>query len=142
MTDWPHFWWIVCIMGLSIIALVPYILIGRIDNGNKLMEFITAFSTILSIILSIFAIQYTYTSNVQIQQQFEKINSVADDIRSTSSKLNSTCGILDNNLDKILNSLENIDQHQQEMSYQIKNIRNQPITERISGLNISNNQQS
>lgn len=141
MTDWPHFWWIICTMGLVIIALVSYILIGRIDNGDKLMEFIAVSATILSITLSVFAIQYTYTSNVQIQQQFEKINSVADDIRNTSSKLNSTCNVLDDNLEQILNSLENIDQRQQEMSSQIKNIRNQPITEKISELNISNKRQ-
>lgn len=142
MTNWPHFWWIICIMSLTIIALISYILIGRIENGDKLMEFIAVSATILSITLSIFAIQYTYTSNVQIQQQFEKINSVADDIRSTSSKLNHACGKLNDNIDQILNSLKNIDQHQQEMSSQIKNIKNQPITEKISELNISNKGQS
>ena len=142
MTDWPHFWWIICIMGLTIIGLVTYILIGRIENGDRLMEFIATSATILSITLSIFAIQYTYTSNVQIQQQFEKINSVADDIRNTSSKLNATSSILDDNLEQILNNLKNIDQRQQEMSFQIKNIKNQPITEKISELNISNKPQN
>ena len=141
MTDWPHFWWIICIMGLAIIGLVSYILIGRIYNGDKLMEFIAVSATILSITLSIFAIQYTYTSNVQIQQQFEKINSAADDIRGTSGKLDLTCSILDNNLEQILSSLKNIDQRQQEMSSQIMNIKNQQIIEKVSELNISNKRQ-
>ena len=76
-TKSPHFWWIICLMGLAIIALVAFILSERICEANKIMEFISYSTAIVSITLSIFAIQYTYTSNVQIQQQFEKINAVA-----------------------------------------------------------------
>lgn len=88
------------------------------------MEFISYSSAILSITLSIFAIQYTYTSNVQIQQQFEKINSVADNIRSTSDNLGLTVQKLDQNLEVILNKLDTIDQSQQQMSSQIDNMNN------------------
>lgn len=83
----PHFWWIISIMVATIIALTSFILSERICNATKIMEFISYSSAILSITLSIFAIQYTYTSNVQIQQQFEKINAVAESIKNASGEL-------------------------------------------------------
>lgn len=74
-------------MVATIIALTSFILSERICNATKIMEFISYSSAILSITLSIFAIQYTYTSNVQIQQQFEKINAVAESIKNASGEL-------------------------------------------------------
>lgn len=95
--------------------------------ANEIMEFVSYSSAILSITLSIFAIQYTYTSNVQIQQQFEKINSVADNIRGTANKLNLTSGKLEENLEVILKQLENIDASQKEMSSRINNLNNTQV---------------
>lgn len=73
----PHFWWIISIMALTIIALISFIISRRICCSDELMKYVSVASVILSITLSIFAIQYTYTSNNEIHQQFEKINSVA-----------------------------------------------------------------
>ena len=83
----PHFWWLISILGVTIIALVSFILTCRMLDAVKIMEYISYASVILSITLSIFAILYTYTSNVQIQQQFEKINSAANNIASVSDNL-------------------------------------------------------
>lgn len=83
-----HFWWVVCLLGATIIFLLSFILTKRVCNASKIMEFISYSSAILSITLSVFAILYTYTSNVQMQQQFEKINSVADNLRESSTSLN------------------------------------------------------
>ncbi|WP_444329649.1 hypothetical protein [Paraprevotella clara] len=118
----PHFWWIISIMVATIIALTSFILSERICNATKIMEFISYSSAILSITLSIFAIQYTYTSNVQIQQQFEKINAVAESIKNASGELNTTSSKLDENLNIILERLEEIDQGQKEMSSQLNNM--------------------
>ena len=100
------------------------------------MEYISYASVILSITLSVFAILYTYTSNVQIQQQFEKINSAANTITSTSSNLAATGNKLNENLDTILERLENIDQFQQEMTSQLtdmnKQIENPNVTNQLS----------
>ena len=117
-----HLGWIISIMSLIIISMASFILCQRTINANEIMEFVSYSSAILSITLSIFAIQYTYTSNVQIQQQFEKINSVADSIRDTANKLNLTSGKLEENLEAILEQLENIDASQKEMSSQINNL--------------------
>ncbi len=121
-TKSPNFWWIISIMCAVIISLVSFIISERTCDAGEIMEFISYSSTLLSITLSIFAIQYTYTSNVQIQQQFEKINAAAEDIRNTAKNLNLTSCKLDDNLGSIFERLENIDQSQKEMSYQLNNM--------------------
>ena len=82
-------------------------------------------SVILSITLSVFAILYTYTSNVQIQQQFEKINSAATSIISTSDKLSTTGGKLNDNLETILSRLDKIDNNQEMMRASIDGLNTQ-----------------
>lgn len=131
-TKSPHFWWIISIMALTIIALISFIISRRICCSDELMKYVSVASVILSITLSIFAIQYTYTSNNEIHQQFEKINSVADNIKETSEKLAKTNMLLNDNLNQILQRLENIDQSQKDMSSKIKNIMNAPVDTNIS----------
>lgn len=121
----PHFWWIICTLGFIIIALIAFILSNRIEGADKIMEYISFASVILSITLSVFAILYTYTSNVQIQQQFEKINAAANTITDTSKNLTVTNEKLNANLDIILEHLENIDQNQQEMTTKLTNMNSE-----------------
>lgn len=116
-------------MATTIIALVSFILCEKTIGADKIMEFISYSSAILSITLSIFAIQYTYTSNVQIQQQFEKINSIADNIHKTAKNLNLTSGKLDENLGTILERLENMNTLQKEMSSQLNNLNDSKVNE-------------
>lgn len=127
-TKSPHFWWIISIMATAIIALVSFILCEKTICADKIMEFISYSSAILSITLSIFAIQYTYTSNVQIQQQFEKINSIADNIHETAEHLNLTSRKLNDNLDVILERLDNMNTLQKEMSSQLNNLNDDKVS--------------
>lgn len=126
-TKSPHFWWIISIMAAAIIALVSFILCEKTIGADKIMEFISYSSAILSITLSIFAIQYTYTSNVQIPVLFEKINSIADNIHKTAENLNLTSGKLDENLETILERLENMNTLQKEMSSQLNNLNDSKV---------------
>ena len=73
----------------------------------------------------IFAILYTYTSNVQIQQQFEKINSAANSVREASTSLITTNNKLNESLNIIIERLGNIDKSQNEMRSQLNNMNNQ-----------------
>lgn len=118
----PHFWWLICLLSVVIIALVSYILSERVLYAYDIMEYISYASVILSITLSIFAILYTYTSNVQIQQQFEKINTAANNITSTSESLTSTGNKLNENLETILTRLESIDGKQDKMTEEMSSI--------------------
>ena len=134
MTKSPHFWWLISVLGLTIIALIAFIITERIICSAKLMEYVSVCSIWLSITLSIFAIQYTYTSNNEIHQQFEKINSVAENIKGTSENLATTNALLNENLDKILESLENVGQSQQDIAKQIANLTNKGIVTDVTNI--------
>lgn len=129
-TKSPHFWWIISILTTTIIALVSFILTKQIADASIIVDYISFASVILSITLSVFAILYTYTSNVQIQQQFEKINSAATSIHETSNKLISTEAKLNELLDTISTRLENIDESQREINTHL-NIMNNQVDETI-----------
>lgn len=132
----PHFWWLISILGVTIIALVSFILTCKMLDAVKIMEYISYASVILSITLSIFAILYTYTSNVQIQQQFEKINSAANNIASVSDNLTITSNKLNENLGVILGHLESIDNKQREMSGQMSNLNAQLNSDTVNITNL------
>ena len=83
----PHFWWIVGTMGVIIIALTAFILTKRIIGVKVIVDYISFASLLLSIILSIFAILFTHSSNIQTQNQFDKINSAADSTIRASEKI-------------------------------------------------------
>ena len=134
MTKSPHFWWLISVLGLTIIALIAFIITDRIICSAKLMEYISVCSIVLSITLSIFAIQYTQTSNNEIHQQFEKINSVAENIKGTSENLATTNALLNENLDKILEGLENVGQSQQDIAKQIANLTNKGIVTDVTNI--------
>lgn len=128
MTKSPHFWWLISLLGLTIIALTAFIITKRVIESEKLLDYIAVCSTLLSITLSIFAIQYTYNSNNEIHQQFEKINSAAEIIKETSKSLSDTNALFNNNLGQILESLENVGQSQQNIAQQIENLTNQGVS--------------
>ena len=128
-----HYWWSITLMALFIIVLISFILSERIVEAEKVMEYVSYASVILSITLSIFAIMYTYTSNVQIQEQFEKINNAANNITATSEKLTQTGDTLNNNLSTILDSLENL---RTDMNVQFKSINNNMM---LKDIEITNN---
>ena len=128
-----HYWWSITLMALLIIVLISFILSERIVKAEKVMEYVSYASVILSITLSIFAIMYTYTSNVQIQGQFEKINNAANNITATSEKLTQTGDTLNNNLSTILDSLENL---RTDMNVQFKSINNNMM---LKDIEITNN---
>jgi len=143
MTKSPHFWWLISLLGLTIIALTTLIITTRVIDSEKLLDYIAVCSTLLSITLSIFAIQYTYNSNNEIHQQFEKINSAAEIIKETSKNLSDTNALFNNNLGQILESLENVGQSQQTISQQIENLTNQGVsTDVINSLSNPTTQQS
>lgn len=127
MKQSPHVWWTIILMFVVIVALVAFVLTDMVLQGDIIMEFISYASSILSITLSIFAIQYTYTSNNQIQQQFEKINTAAENIKDTAARLNNTNQDLEKNLSAILDKLEHIDASQREISTSIDNLNSNKL---------------
>ena len=130
----PHFWWIVGLLSTIIILLISYIIWGKTSDAQLIINYVSCASVILSITLSVFAILYTYVSNVQIQQQFEKIDSAAISISDTSNKLIQTEGKLNDFLETIEERLSNIDKSQTEMTQQISNINKEVETSSLNNM--------
>lgn len=101
------FWWIVSILSALFLGAVTCILVG-LNDTEKVMSYVGAFSVLLSILLSIFAIQYTYHSNNEVYRQFDKINGCAENINGTNQELSATHKKLDNHIDTILTKLDSI----------------------------------
>lgn len=120
-----NFWWTISLLSVVIIGCIAFFLTDRIIDAHVILEYISYASVILSITLSVFAILYTYTSNVQIQQQFEKINSAANRIRDTSDNLIATNVKLNDSLNIITERLGNIDRGQSEIRSQLTNLNDQ-----------------
>ena len=131
-TSSPHFWWLMGILVSSIIGLLAFISIDKVWNASKLIDYISSASVLLSITFSVFALQYTYISNVQIQHHFENINTSAEKIKSISDSLSKTTDDLNGKLQDIQNKLVKIESNQE-------NYTNRSLSE-IKEINgISNN---
>lgn len=132
MTKSPHFWWLFCTMVLVIVALSAFCICNCIIHSEILVNYISVSSLILSITLSIIAIQYTYTSNTEISHQFEKINNAAERIKDTADNLISTSSKIDENFNKILDNLNKIDESQRDLAAQVGNMNNPIVNEKLT----------
>lgn len=112
-----HLYWVIGVMIVLMLGLGAYVIAFQFDDENcsKTMGYLSVFSVLLSVILSIFAILYTYISNVEVQHQFEKINSAACGIQDTSVKLAVTNDLLNENIGAIIERLEAISKSQKEL---------------------------
>ncbi|MBR5853745.1 MAG: hypothetical protein IKY74_06035 [Alistipes sp.] len=136
-----HMWWSITILSLLLIASISFIFSERVVNADNLAEYISFASVLLSITLSIFAILYTYTSNVQIQEQFNKIDCAASNINDVSYKLHDVSSRLNDSLTDITTTLANLDKGQQELNKKVSD-RNSILTNMGEILKDINNSES
>lgn len=97
----PHFWWIISTLLVIIIILLVIIIRGQIVFADEVIGEISSIALLLSIILSILAIAFTYTSNNNVAQQFDKINTAANNINDSSIKVASLIDSISDRLDKL-----------------------------------------
>lgn len=97
----PHFWWIISTLLAIIIILLVIIIRGQIVYADKVIGEISTIALLLSIILSILAIAFTYTSNNNVAQQFDKINTAANNINNSSVKVAGLIDSISDRLDKL-----------------------------------------
>ncbi len=86
--------WTISLLAIIIILLLSYIIWGKIEDASVLVEYISYAGTLLSITLSIFAIQYTYHSNNRAETQFDKINQAAEKIIRASESMTIEAGVI------------------------------------------------
>lgn len=79
--------WITFIIVIVLIFVVGAYFIKRITNGETLFEFISVTSAILSIVLSIFAILYSYNSMIESSRQWAEINKYVSNIKEINESI-------------------------------------------------------
>lgn len=97
--------WTIVVVSILNILLISYVLTNCVVGAEKIMDFISYSTAILSITLSIYAIVYTRDSNVSLQRQFEKIEAATEQLDKVSNSISVQ-------YDAIKGKLENIDQRQ------------------------------
>lgn len=81
--------WSVAIITVLLICLIGFCVVDKLVNGIKLYDFISITSAILSIVLSVFAILYSYNSMIESSRQWAEINKCVSNIREINSSIES-----------------------------------------------------
>lgn len=121
----PHFWWLICLMSAAIITLIVIIYCDADLPCEDISNHVSAFSVLLSILLSIFAIQYTYHSNAQVERQFNDINRAAHNIIETSKELKETESLMKDAIARIHEHLKNNDSKIDKLTTNVNNLQSQ-----------------
>lgn len=80
-------WWVIVLMGLSIVSLISFIYCDKILQGTDILKFIEFAATLLSIVLSIFAILYSYFSALEASRQWGDINTAVSVMEKTTEAI-------------------------------------------------------
>lgn len=107
-----------------IIILTTLIVTHPTIGCEVLIVKISVCSTLLSITLSIFAIQYTYHSNIEVSKQFKEINTAARNINATSKVLSKLSDALNIQIKDILQNVSNIATTQTTILQAVDEIKN------------------
>lgn len=107
-----------------IIILTTLIVTHPTIGCEVLIVKISVCSTLLSITLSIFAIQYTYHSNIEVSKQFKEINTAARNINATSKDLSKLSDALNSQIKDILQNVSNIATTQTTILQAVDEIKN------------------
>ena len=117
--------WVISLLVFVVGVLLALIITDQIMCADHLMQYISVISVVLSITLSIFAIMYTYFSNVEMQRQFDKINSAAERISKVSDVITKSNGLLEENVKTIISRISHTDDVMQALNDRFKNIDSQ-----------------
>lgn len=79
------YWFWLGILVYFFLIVIGLLVMFCCTESQGLIKYIGLVATLLSIVLSIFAIMFTYTANQQMSDKYKEISSAANDIRLTSS---------------------------------------------------------
>lgn len=87
-SKYVNLYWIIGVMSISIVCLVVVVLTKECIDTDVLMTYMSFASTLLSIVLSIFAIMYSYYSTVEMSRQESNINNAVGKIEESIKNIN------------------------------------------------------
>lgn len=83
----PNLIWIISSLCLIIILLVATLLLDKVLCAERIVKYLSYTSTLLSIVLSIFAILFSYYSSIKLDQQITSINAAVEVIKATNNQI-------------------------------------------------------
>lgn len=92
-----NFWWTIGILIALIIVLLSILFTTKeIDEKSSILTFLEFSGTLLSVVLSIFAIAYSYTSMTQSNRQWNNVSQATKSIETNTKR------IIENNANLLL----------------------------------------
>lgn len=89
-----HMWWTISVMVIVILFLIAFILIDGVVGYRKIGDLLSIVATVLSILLSIFAIIYSYITAVETTRQWSDISGAVKEIKEANSSTHSSIQIM------------------------------------------------
>lgn len=114
--------WTICILAFLLLLAIAFIATCRMVDGSGLSKYLSFASVLLSVVLSVFAIMFTYTSNASIEHRFNRIDeiskdmenatklidAISKDLESATKLMGSTSDQLNNNIGEILAKIKDV----------------------------------
>lgn len=85
-----HMWWTISVLVIVILFLIAYVLINQVVGYRKIGDLLSIIATVLSILLSIFAIIYSYITAVETTRQWSDISGAVKEIKEANSSTRSS----------------------------------------------------
>lgn len=136
-----HMWWTISVMVIVILFLIAFILIDGVVGYRKIGDLLSIVATVLSILLSIFAIIYSYITAVETTRQWSDISGAVKEIKEANSSTHSSIQIMLGIMTNIHGKVSAIDARQsgipkqEQSTINIKQfeelMNNHPINEKV-----------
>ena len=108
----PNVIWVIVILSMIIVLLLSVILNCYVSDASEILRFLSYTSTILSILLSIFAILFTYFSSMQLDQKIAEIDNAVTEIKAVNNQLSTSNQTLVSTLVSMHEKIGNIEARQ------------------------------
>lgn len=100
-----HFWWTLSLMVIIIIILLSLLLTNLLNCDSRIMTFLSFTSTLLSIVLSVFAVMYSFFSMQDASRQWRNVDKAVKVIEAYTNTINNNNQQL---LDQVISINRNI----------------------------------
>lgn len=106
--------WTIIILSIIIVLLLAFILLDKVLCAERIVKYLSYTSTLLSILLSVFAILFSYYSSNKLDLQISAINVAVEEIKATNNLLNQSNQTLVQTLISMHEKLGHIEANQAE----------------------------
>ena len=104
--------WIIAILLILLILAAGFILTDRVIQANALYSYLSFTATLLSIILSVVAIMYSYFSTIVNERQMAEVTAAVTEIKATNRNINDNNQLMNDTIIALLEKVSAINAKQ------------------------------